>query len=255
VETDTFAREAERLNESYLVSVRERRPFVHARWASSLDGKIATAAGESRWISNEESREDSMRLREECDAILVGAGTVLADDPQLTRRLGLNSSIVPHRRIILDGALRVSPRARVFDKVDGTESWLVTAGENAGGGDGEPRRFAPFVERGVKVVCLPARAGGIAPADLLSELHRLDVRSLVVEGGGRTIWAFLAAGLVDRVTAYVAPLLLGGAGSPSPLAGEGFATIDAGCRLTDLTVERLGEDVKLTGRVSRAVSS
>ncbi|HSB36119.1 MAG TPA: bifunctional diaminohydroxyphosphoribosylaminopyrimidine deaminase/5-amino-6-(5-phosphoribosylamino)uracil reductase RibD, partial [Thermoanaerobaculia bacterium] len=109
VDLGAFAAEARRQNEAFLVSVRERRPFVHVKWAASLDGKIAAAGGASRWISGEEARRDALRLREEHDAILVGAGTVLADDPLLTRRLGLASSVVPYRRIVLDGRLRVGP--------------------------------------------------------------------------------------------------------------------------------------------------
>ncbi len=249
VEVGPFSREAERLNEPFLTSVRKGRPFVHLKWGASLDGKTATRSGASRWISGEESREDAMRLREECDTILVGAGTVLSDDPQLTRRLGLNHSILPHRRIVLDGALRVSAAARVFAPEAGTEAWLVTAD------GGDPGRFAPFAERGVKVVPLPAGPAGLDLAALLATLERLEVRSLLVEGGGQTAWTFLGAGLVDRVTVYVAPLLIGGESASSPLSGAGFFTLPEAARLEEMDVARLGEDVRVTARVVRPPSS
>lgn len=248
VELGAFAEAAERLNESFLLSERERRPFVHLKWAASLDGRTAARGGASKWITGEEAREDALRLREEHDAVLVGAGTVLADNPLLTRRLGLNTSIVPHRRIVLDGALRVSPAARVFERRDGTEAWLVTiAGETAG----DERRFAPFLAKGVRVVPLPAAGAGVDLAALLSELHRLEVRSLLVEGGGRTAWSFLAAGLVDRVTAYVAPLLLGGGEAASPLSGTGFPDPASGVRTGVLEIARLGADVRVSARLDR----
>ena len=168
------------------------------------------------------------------------------------RRLGLDRSIVPHRRIVLDGALRAAPGAKVFSKTEGTEALLATA-EREGPGD---KRFAPFHEKGVRVLQLPA--GGEKKVDLaalLAELHRMEVRSLLVEGGGQTIWSFLSAGLVDRVTAYVAPVLIGGEKAPSPLSGAGFGKLGEAVRLDELEVAQLGGNVKLTARVLRSVSS
>lgn len=249
VEVGAFAEEAERLNEAFLLSVRQQRPFVHLKWAASLDGRTAARGGASKWITGEEARADALRLREEHDAILVGAGTVLADDPMLTRRLGLNRSVVPHRRIVLDGALRVPSAARVFEKREGTEVWLATAasGERAE----DLRRFAPFYEKRVEVVPLPTTPAGLDLAVLLSRLRDLDVRSLLVEGGGRTAWSFLAAGFADRVTAYMAPLLLGGEEAPCPLAGAGFPDPGGALRTGPLEVLRLGADLRVSARVVR----
>jgi diaminohydroxyphosphoribosylaminopyrimidine deaminase/5-amino-6-(5-phosphoribosylamino)uracil reductase len=249
VEVGAFVDEAERLNEHFLLSERERRPFVHLKWAASLDGRTAARGGASKWITGVEAREDSLRLREEHDAILVGAGTILADDPLLTRRLGLNRSIVPHRRIVLDGALRVSPAARVFERREGSEAWVVTSA--TGEGEGETRRFAPFFEKGVEVIALPDGGSGIDLAALLSRLHQLEVRSLLVEGGGKTAWSFLSAGLADRVTAYVAPLLLGGKDAPGPLAGQGFADPTGALRTGPLEITRIGADVRISARLLR----
>lgn len=243
VETGGCAAEAERLNEIFLRSVASGRPFVHLKWATSLDGKSASASGDSKWITGPEAREDSLRLREECDAILVGSGTVRADDPRLTRRLGWNRSIVPHRRIVLDGDSTVRPEARVFDAIPGTEAWLVTARPSS-----DPA-LSPLRARGVHVIEEVAREGRFDLGVLLSTLHRMEVRSLLVEGGGETAWTFLAAGFVDRVTAYVAPSLMGGRSAPSPLSGEGFPSVSRLPVLDHLEVERVGRDLRITGRV------
>jgi diaminohydroxyphosphoribosylaminopyrimidine deaminase/5-amino-6-(5-phosphoribosylamino)uracil reductase len=248
VDLGAFADAAARLNEPFLVSTRKGRPFVHVKWAASLDGRIAARSGASKWITGEAARADALRLREEHDAILVGAGTILADDPALTRRLGLSRSILPHRRIVLDGALRVSPAAKVFERREGSEAWLVTAGRKEG--EGETRRFAPFIERGVVVVALTEGPSGVDLTALLSRLHRLEVRSLLVEGGGNTAWSFLSAGLADRVTAYVAPLLLGGEGAPGPLGGVGFADPATALRTGPFEVERIGEDLRISASVA-----
>ena len=237
-----LADEAETLNEAFLTCLRERRPFVHVKWAASLDGRIATRTGQSKWITSEAARNDALLLREECDAILVGAWTVLTDDPLLTRRLALSSAITPHRRLVLDGALRVPATARVFSAAGG-EVWLVTAVPA-----GDPR-LAPFHDRGVQVHSVPATDGGVDLGALLAALHALEVRSLLVEGGGVTAASFLAAGFVDRVTAYVAPMLVGGTSAHSPLAGEGAAFIADARRLSNLEAVRIGSDLRVSGRL------
>lgn len=235
-----FAAEAERVNEPFLTSARERRPYVHLKWAASLDGKTATRAGESKWISGEAARRDALLLREEHDAILVGAGTVLKDDPLLTRRLALSTAVVPHRRIVLDGALHVAASARVFSAAGG-EVWLVTAVPER-----DPR-LLPFRDRGVHVVSRPS-LDGVDLAAVLADLYAVEARSLLVEGGGVTAASFLAAGLVDRVTAYVAPKILGGVNACVPIAGEGAGPLTDALSLSDMEVVRIGADVRLSAR-------
>jgi diaminohydroxyphosphoribosylaminopyrimidine deaminase/5-amino-6-(5-phosphoribosylamino)uracil reductase len=244
-ETGGDVERAERLNETFLVSVRKGRPFIHLKWAATLDGRIGTVTGESRWISGEEARGDAMRLREECDAILVGAGTVLADDPALTRRKGLNRSILPHRRIVVDGRLRVGADRKVFSPDAAGEAWLVTSVAET-----DPK-LAPFLERGVRVLSLPSgNPGRIDLAALLRELARLEVRSLLVEGGGETSWGFIEARLADRLTGYHAPLLLGGRDAPGALSGAGYAKLSEAARLTGLELVPLGDGFRVTGRLA-----
>jgi diaminohydroxyphosphoribosylaminopyrimidine deaminase / 5-amino-6-(5-phosphoribosylamino)uracil reductase len=232
---------AERQNERFRLWIAGRRPFVLAKWAQSLDGKIASAAGKSRWITGEKARERGLLLREEYDAVLVGARTVITDDPLLTRRLGRNS-LTPHRRVVLDGRLRVPETARVF--CDAGSSTVVTARHS---GDRAVRRF---VSRGISVWNMPGRAGRISIPLLLRRLGREGITSLLVEGGGETLWEFFRAGRVDRVAVFIAPRILGGRGSAGAVGGAGFS-LAATPRLTHVEIEPLGEDLFLTGRVKQ----
>lgn len=234
-------RRAERQNERFRVWIARRRPFVLAKWAQTLDGKLAPATGAGRWITGEEARRRALLLREEYDAVLVGARTVLADDPLLTRRLGKNR-VTPHLRIVLDGRLAVSDRARVFRRPEG--ALVVTARSESHAAVRRLRR------RGVRVWSLPATNGRVAIPRLLRELHREGVASLLIEGGGDTLWEFFRAGSVDRALVFLSPRILGGASAPGSVAGRGFSLASAP-RLRDLEIETVGEDILITGSVKR----
>ncbi|HEV8268084.1 MAG TPA: RibD family protein, partial [Thermoanaerobaculia bacterium] len=178
----------------------------------------------------------------ECDAVLVGAGTVTADDPALTRRLGLNRSILPHRRIVLEGSRSVPASARVFDPSPDAEAWLVTARPS------DDPILDAFRARGVRVESLPAASARVDLNALLSLLFAREVRSVLVEGGAATAGSFLDARLVDRVTAFVAPRLFGG--GTAAIAGVGVALPSESIALADLEVEPVGGDLRITARVA-----
>ena len=226
-------------NAIFRTSVVRRRPLVLAKWAASIDGRIADESGESRWITGEAARRRALRLREEYDAVLVGAGTVASDDPRLTRRLRLAKGR-PHWRIVLDGRARVTPAARVW-KPPG-ERVLVTAVRP---GASAARRFERL---GVRVWTLRDRRGQVDLGRLLSELGGHGVSSLLVEGGAETLGSFFAAGLVDRVAAFVSTRILGGAAAPAAVGGLGFP-LSRTPRLSGVRVERVGGDLLVTGRV------
>jgi diaminohydroxyphosphoribosylaminopyrimidine deaminase/5-amino-6-(5-phosphoribosylamino)uracil reductase len=232
---------AERQNEKFFVWTKEGRPFVLAKWAATLDGKLASASGESRWITGREARRRALLLREEHDAILVGAGTVAADDPKLTRRLGRGRRAL-FRRIVLDGRLRIPADARLLRKPEGVI--VVTAASVA-----HPK-VRLLAARGAEVWSIPSgRRGQVDLRRLLDRLGRAEVTSLVIEGGAETLWSFLAAGLVDRVGVFVAPRILGGRAAVGAVGGAGFA-LSQTPGLTDVECERLGKDFFLTGRVA-----
>jgi diaminohydroxyphosphoribosylaminopyrimidine deaminase/5-amino-6-(5-phosphoribosylamino)uracil reductase len=235
-------RSAEEQNAKFRAFMETGRPLVLAKWASTLDGRIASAKGESRWITGEAARRRALLLREEYDAVLVGAGTVAADDPRLTRRLA-KAGRRPHWRIVLDGRLRLPETARVLRGPG--ERVVATA---APASHPRARRLAA---RGIRVWSLPASSGAGVRVDLPLLLRRLaghGVTSLMVEGGAETLGGFFRAGLVDRVAVFLAPRILGGDRATGAVGGSGFALADAP-GLQDLRVERVGEDLLVTGRV------
>jgi diaminohydroxyphosphoribosylaminopyrimidine deaminase/5-amino-6-(5-phosphoribosylamino)uracil reductase len=232
VEVGILAEEAVRLNLQFLVAATLRRPAVTLKWAMSLDGKIATVTGDSQWISSPQARRWALALREEHDALLVGSGTVLADDPRLDRRLGLATG--PNLRVILDRRLRILPQAALFT-VPGPVL-IYTQSTDRG-------RCEGFEARGAEVVQLAA----VEPVAILADLYQRGIRSVLVEGGGEVHASFVAAGLYDQVRIDCAPLLIGGKGAPAPLGGSGVDTLDEAPRLEELEVRRRGGDLLLTG--------
>ncbi|HMB53563.1 MAG TPA: bifunctional diaminohydroxyphosphoribosylaminopyrimidine deaminase/5-amino-6-(5-phosphoribosylamino)uracil reductase RibD, partial [Thermoanaerobaculia bacterium] len=225
-----------RLNLRYLVPSVLGRPLVSLKWASSLDGKIATRTLDSRWISSPEGRRWSLALREEHDAILVGSGTALADDPRLDRRLGLahgprGGAIL---RVVLDRRLRLPATAKLL-AVPGPVLVYTEGGNAARRGALEAATEAES-EADLEVVELPE----VTPEAVVADLHRRSVGSLLVEGGGEIHAAFVAAGLFDRVLASLAPLVVGGREAPGPVGGKGPALLADAVRLEPFTVRRRG---------------
>lgn len=232
VEHGILADEAVRLNLRFLVPAVLGRPAVTLKWAMSLDGRIATAAGESQWISSPAGRRWGLAQREEHDAILVGSGTVLADNPRLDRRLGLAGR--PNVRVVLDRRLRTPPEARLF-QVDGTVLIYTESTDR--------ERCQTLAERGARVIGLPA----VEPGAVLADLYGRGIRSLLVEGGAEVHASFVRAGLYDRVGVDCAPLLIGGRSAPGPLGGEGFLSLAGAARLERIETRQRGGDVILKG--------
>jgi diaminohydroxyphosphoribosylaminopyrimidine deaminase/5-amino-6-(5-phosphoribosylamino)uracil reductase len=232
--------EARRLNEAYIKHRTMGVPFVIAKWAMTLDGRIATRTGDSRWISNEASRAHAHRLRAASDAVLAGVGTVLRDDPALTARPPLAPG--RPRRVILDSRLRTPLHARVLAR-DGVPAMVATT--SAAG----PEARRAFAEAGVEVLVCDGADGRVDLNRLLHELAVRGVLRLLVEGGAGVHGAFLDAGLVDKLCAYVAPLVVGG--GPAPAAGSGAAVIAEAQRLERVAIQPIGDDVLIEGYVAR----
>lgn len=243
VEVGERAAEAIDLNLPFLVSTVFGRPAVTLKWAATLDGRIATAAGESRWITGASARRAALELREEHDAILVGVGTVIADDPLLTRRLHLAEG--PILRVVLDRRLRIPSGSRLL----------------AGGGPvlvytevAEAAARERFVRSGVEV----ARLESVGPESVLADLARRGVRSVLVEGGAGAAGAFVDAGLWDRVEVFLAPRLVGGSSALGAIGGRGVDRLLDAAALERARVARRGADFWIRGtnqRCSRALSS
>lgn len=236
-------REAERQNRAFLTSVRLGRPHVTLKAAMTLDGKIADRQGASQWITGEAARSEAHRLRSEVDAILVGVGTVLADDPALTVRREPPWPREPYR-IVLDSGARTPADARIVRGPTPGRT-LVMVGDEAPSG-----RIGGLERVGVTVIRAPYRAGRLDLEAVLTELHRREVRALLVEGGAEVHGAFLEAGLVDRVAMFVAPALLGGREARSAIGGRGRSLREC-LPLAELSVRAIGVDLLVEADVAR----
>ncbi len=227
---------ARRLNEFFVTHITTGLPFVTAKFAASLDGRIATRTGASRWISSPESRRHAHLLRHMHDAIIVGSSTVLADDPSLTSRdpEGAPQVVRQPLRVVLDSTLRTPPGSRILD----TPGTLVMTTEAA-----PQERAAALEARGAEVITLPAGDGGIAIDAVLRHLGERGCISALVEGGAHLLGSVFDAGAADKVVAYLAPRIIGGAGASPAVLGNGVAALDAAGTLRDLSVERRGDDV------------
>jgi diaminohydroxyphosphoribosylaminopyrimidine deaminase/5-amino-6-(5-phosphoribosylamino)uracil reductase len=235
--------EARALNRAFLCAVAEGRPHVTLKTAMTLDGRIAAADGASRWITGEPARLEAHRLRFAADAVLVGIGTVLADDPQLTVR---HPGLPPKEpfRVVADSRLRTPPEARLFRAGDPGRVVLACVAPAPAG------PAARLRARGARVLELPGDGGRVDLRALLSALRALDVIAVLAEGGGELAGALAEASLVDRVAFFVAPRLLGGRDAPGPLGGRGRALKDS-IALGDVTTRRLGDDLLVEADVLR----
>lgn len=233
--------DANRLIEAYRTRLATGRPFVTLKVAATLDGKIATAQGESRWITGPESRKVVHHLRAQSDAILVGIGTVLADDPSLTVRVGRSSGHNP-LRIVLDPSLRIPSRAKVL--TDGKARTLLVT--TSAGPTAKRTRLAGL---GVDVLVLPAKKRQISWPFILRALGRRGVASLLIEGGAEVHASAMRAGVVDRVLFFLAPRILGGQDALSAIGGMSPTHLRGAWSLKEVTVTRVGEDILVEGRL------
>jgi diaminohydroxyphosphoribosylaminopyrimidine deaminase / 5-amino-6-(5-phosphoribosylamino)uracil reductase len=242
VERGVLADASRRLNRAFERHVTTGLPWVTLKTAASLDGKTAARDGSSRWISGVEARADTHRLRAWADAIVVGAGTATADDPKLTVRDERYTAARPTLRVVVDSAGRVPPTASMFD--DATPTVVATTAATT------DRRIDEWGATGADVLVLDrGNSGGVALPALVAALGKRDVQGVLVEGGATLAWSFVRDGLVDDVVCYVAPKLVGGAGAPGVLGGEGFASIADALDLTFTGVDRVGADLRLEADV------
>ena len=240
VEVGVLAEEAQRLNEAFFTFIRTGRPFVLLKAAASLDGKIATRTGDSRWITGESARQHVHHLRNEVDAVLVGIGTVLRDDPLLTTRLGTADQRDP-TRVIVDNLARLPLRAKVINRASTAPTILAVSAM-------APRPRLEALEReGVQILVVPESPRRVSLTHLLEVLGKQGIVSLMVEGGAEINASALKEGVVDKLLLFLAPILIGGNSTPTSVGGEGIDTLRQALRLRNLRVERFGEDILIEG--------
>lgn len=228
--------------EAYAKFIITGQPFVTAKFAMSLDGKIATRTGDSKWISDETSRRYVHNMRYQADVIMAGVNTLLADDSRLTVRIGAGRGGTAHRqplRLVVDSHGRTPPTARVFNEPGRT---LVAIGPVVA----ENKRAA-LKAAGAELLEMPLDDGRVDLAQLFNALGKRQVTSVLVESGGTLLGSLFDRRLVDKVVAFIAPIIIGGKTALTPVAGQGVATIAEAVRLKHCRVTTIGEDIMLSG--------
>ena len=236
-----YAAEAAELNEAFMKYITTGLPFITVKLAASLDGKIATKTGDSKWVTGEAARKIVHHMRYVSDAVMTGANTIIADDPHLTVRLAVKGGITHKQplRIIIDGMGRTPPTARIFTETGKT---LVVVGTSL---PAESR--SSLKTTGAEILELPSEAGVMDLKQLLKVLGERQVTSILVEAGGILLGSLFDAGLVDKVVAFLAPIIIGGKGARAAVAGKGVENLSDCSRLKRVKMERVGEDIMITG--------
>jgi diaminohydroxyphosphoribosylaminopyrimidine deaminase/5-amino-6-(5-phosphoribosylamino)uracil reductase len=243
VDIGTGEQEARRLNEKFITYITTGRPLVHLKIAMSLDGRIATRSGESRWITSETSRLAGQRLRHEYDAILVGIGTVLADDPELTYRLD-EPRHRPLVRVVLDSQLKIPLESKLVRTAREWPLWVFTTAA-------DEEKASLLEQAGALVMTVPSVGDRVNLEAVLDELGRHELTSLLVEGGSEVNGAFIERGLADKLTFFLAPKIIGGRDAIPAIGGAGFDALRDALELTEMTISRRGEDVEITAYPQR----
>ena len=237
VEVGLLEDDAQKLNEIFLKYITKKIPFVTAKFACSLDGKIATTAGESQWITCEESRKFSHHLRDMYDSIMVGVNTVIADNPSLTTRLVIGKNPV---RIVVDSHARTPIDSKIIR--DGQAETIIAVTENA-----PPEKISELKNFGVEIIT--AGRDKVDLKILLEELAKREITSVLVEGGGTLHYSMFEKNLVDKIFAFIAPKIIGGKNSLTAVEGAGFEKLSDVVQIKNISAENLGEDILLTGYI------
>jgi len=248
VEKGVLYPEAVRLNEIYSKFISTKTPFVILKSASSLDGRIALPSGESKWITGEIARRYSHRLRAMVDAVLVGVGTLLADDPLLSvRDTGIKGR--QPLRIIVDSRLRIPLTARALDQRGGQETMVVTTKAASG------EAVEALEKIGVKTIIAGSQEDGeVSLRSLMGELGKLEISSVLIEGGSKINASALREGVVDKVVILYSPRIIGGSDSIGMVGGPAPGSLDESVFLKGISIRRLGEDILVEGYVKKVTS-
>jgi diaminohydroxyphosphoribosylaminopyrimidine deaminase/5-amino-6-(5-phosphoribosylamino)uracil reductase len=227
------------LNEVFFHFIQARTPYVVMKYAMTMDGKIATRSGQSKWITDEAARQRVQEDRHRYSGIMVGIGTILTDDPLLTCRLPDGKNPV---RIICDSRLRTPLNSRVVQTAGQVPTILATCSSNEA-------CARPYREAGCEVLVLPSKAGHVDLQELMTVLGEKQIDSILLEGGGTLNWSALQSGIVHKVQAYVAPKLFGGTAAKSPVEGDGVESPEQAFRLAPPRITQIGDDLLLESKV------
>jgi diaminohydroxyphosphoribosylaminopyrimidine deaminase/5-amino-6-(5-phosphoribosylamino)uracil reductase len=235
--------EALMLNDIFIKYITKKKPFVLLKAAMTLDGKTATRTGDSKWISGELSREYVHHLRNRYSSILVGLNTVMKDNPELTARLEGSETRNPVR-IIMDSKGKIPPDARVLD-IDNNKRTIIAATEDM---EQEKRRY--LENKGAEIIITDKKAGKVNVGQLMEELGKKGIDSILIEGGGTVAAAFIEEGLVDKVAFFIAPIIIGGSTAPTPVMGTGAEFIRDGYKLKYQNIRTFDRDILVEGYIN-----
>ena len=237
---DFMREECDRLNPVFFHYITTKTPYVVMKYAMTLDGKIATKTGASKWITGEPARQEVQHMRHRYMGIMAGIGTVLADDPMLTCRLGKTENGVNPVRIICDTVLRTPLESQIVRTAKEVPTIIASCNR-------QEAMHMPYVEAGCQILVTPEKDGQVDLWDLMRQLGEQEIDSVILEGGGTLNWSALQAGLVQKVQAYVAPKLFGGATAKTPVEGQGFLKPAEAVTLSRTKVTALGSDWLIEG--------
>lgn len=235
VEVGMLEDQARNLNRAYIKRITSGQPYVLWKAAMTLDGKIAARTGDSRWVTGEKARKEVHRLRSRFDAVMVGIGTVLADDPELTVR-GIPGAVNP-LRVIVDGGARIPPAARAL----GPDAATIVVTRR----DAPESRLDALWNKGVRVLAVRDIDGRIDLKYLMAELSKMGVNSILLEGGGELAASMIEDGLVDEGLVFIAPKIVGGREAETPVEGDGVELMSQAIGVSTFNVRRFGEDIAL----------
>ncbi|GAA0078082.1 bifunctional diaminohydroxyphosphoribosylaminopyrimidine deaminase/5-amino-6-(5-phosphoribosylamino)uracil reductase RibD [Clostridium sp. CTA-5] len=235
-------KECKELNEIFIKYITSKLPFVVLKSATSLDGKIATSIGESKWITSEAARKDGHILRKKLSAIMVGVNTIINDDPNLTCRIDNGRNPV---RIILDSKLRIPINSKVIKNKDAVT--IVATTRYA-----DQIKMQQLLKEEIKVIKVKDKNKKVDLKDLMIELGKIQIDSILVEGGGKINFSSLQQGIVDKVRFYIAPKIIGGVNSKGSIGGEGFRKLSDAVNLKNLTYKNIGDEIVIEGYIKNS---
>jgi diaminohydroxyphosphoribosylaminopyrimidine deaminase/5-amino-6-(5-phosphoribosylamino)uracil reductase len=233
VKVGVLKKECRRLNEAFCKYILKKEPFVVLKVAATLDGKIATRNGDSKWISGEASRRFVHKVRDQVDGVLVGIGTILRDDPLLTARR--KEGREPYR-IVLDSRLKIPEEAKVFEH---SPSEVILATTRSAPQD----KIERLQERGVRVLIVDSKEGRVDLRSCLSKLGEINVMNLLVEGGSQVNGSFLDEGLIDKFLLFLSPKLIGDPQALGVFGGRGVSNLQEAVAVKEINTKRIGEDI------------
>lgn len=245
VKTGALEKEAKTLNEAFIKHITRGLPFVTLKAASTLDGRIATKTGESKWITGEAARKYVHRMRDCSDAIMVGIGTIKKDDPSLTTRLEGKKGKDPVR-IVVDEKLDISPRARVVNGKSKAPLIVATTDRAA------KEKMRALENLGVKVIVFPSLDGMVPLKPLMKKLGHMGINSLIIEGGSEVHASALKEGIVDKIAIFYAPKIMGGIHSVSLVGGEGPELLAEAIEIEEVKTKKIGPDILLEGYIKKS---